>query len=1014
MSNTRPKIDLRRYCCALAIGMIASSVSIHAAPIADDFSAPSLRYFTDTFNDSSGVSSVDVFSDSLRLSSTGIGDLPGNINLHTYESSDTYRATFALSSESVLESGSEFSSSTVFVEGYFYNDTYDDDQRSGLTDNVGDVWVSVTMLLDQNNSISANYCFSRKDTDGQRVNLGDFGTELCGQFEGSNTLQLDTRYDASIQLDRTNNSVALKIGSLEKQVSLPSGEIFNPIRNNQRFQVWQAGVPGTAVAYVYGIGADGFYQDFSVDSPILNRYSEFSNTTNRTVTQSGDMLVLTARGVQGNGEGSTVTVNGDEGYLETQFTVLSDSTIGDNDGGTSAFLQYFLYNDIQDGGVDGRLGDVRAQIFASKRTDGRSFIEYCLRRSEDADFNQRSGLLPDSRNCDNFPVVFEYDKSYRASIELDKEQSLVSFRVDEHVVEVPVSTDIYTASAPQARFGVDARNASYVIGQFDTVRTGPEAVTLSEQLSGLDTAPAFPNPVDPSSIQVDSTLANPYDFLDYSTQVNFIDDFSSDLLQLGLNTGTDRGEVGVSWNDGALVLESNSFPENDDGNWSEFNINHQTDSLETVVSLSSDSRLPADNDAEALIQIRAVFYNDTQDYGFNEQEGDMEAVLAIRYRGDGLRDFRMSLRRRDQNGRTQDDLLNDIDEVRNGIESIIPTLDTEYKIGLALDRENSVLRYSVDNEVYEYAIPTGIYLPARLRTLVSVNHRGSSGIAVGNIYSIKTDRMDESYRLVAPLIPPYSTLWNARYPGRAVEVLDGRLKLTADGTITSGRDPGIESLRSSDYIGADIELSSESQIVADGEVRVELHAIMYNDLAGGEQEGSNEGRVYSAIRIVSNSMGSRYAEYCMWRSNTSDFGDTTQLIGTNTEECPRFLLEPMLDTEYQASIELDRLNANMTFTLNDEAYIYEIPTDIGVSRPFNGARARTSDGSTAVAWVDNLSFSESPLPLDDSPDSLIQNDGASSVSGSGCSIASAGAFDPLIPAFAALSLAYLGFARRKV
>ena len=998
----------------LAVGMLLTCKNIYAEPFADDFSSPSIRFYTNTFDNSSGVSSVDVFDTALRISSTGVGESPGNINLHMSEVTDSFRATFALSSESVLELGDSYSGSSVFVEGYFYNDTYSEEQRAGQNYSEGDVWVSLVMGVDQNGSINANYCLSRRDSAGQRVNLGDSGTEFCDRIDESSALQLDTTYDASIQLDRSTSVLTINIGEIEKQLSLVGSNLYEPIQKNQRFQVWQNGVPGTAVAYVYGIGTDSFYQDFAVDKPILDRYYRFENHENRTVTQADGTLVLTARGVEGDSEGSTISVKGDDGYLEAEITMLSDSTLGLEDGGNNAYLQYFLYNDIQDGGVDGRLGDVRAQLYASKRSDGRSFIEYCLRRSEDADDNERSGLLPESRNCDNFPVLFDYDTAYRVSIELDRESSLVRFRVDQHVVEVPVFSNMFIASDPQARLGVDARNASYVIATFDDVRNHPEAVTSSEQSNGLVMAPLFPAPVDPATLQVDSTLPNLYDILDYSAEVNFVDDFNFDSHQLGLNTGRDRGQAGVSWSDGAIVLESNSFPENDDGNWSEFYINHQTDSLETVVSLSSDSRLPPDNDAEAQIQIRAVFYNDTQDNGFNEQEGDMEAVISIRISGDGRRQIRLDLRRRDENGRTQDDLLNDLEEVRRGIESIVPTLDTEYKIGIALDRENSLLRYSVNEDVFEYAIPTGIYLPARLRTLVSVNHRGSSGIAVGKVYSIKTDRMDESYRLVAPLIAPYSPQWNAFYPGRSVEIEDGRLRLAADGTLTSGRDPGIDSLRPSDYIGADLELSSESRVEVDGQVHVELHSIMYNDLVGGEQEGSNEGRVFSTLRLVLEGTGNPYVEYCMFRSNTSDFSETTPLIGANPEECPRFLIEPSLDTAYQASLKLDRTLSTLTFKFDDEMFTYDISTDIGTTRPFIGAKARTSDGSSVVAWVDNLAFSENPQPLDDSPDALISNNEDVSISSSGCSVASGGAFDPLMPALGFLALTYLGFARRRV
>ncbi len=993
---------------AIATSLAAPLLTTHANAVgfADDFSQDSIRYAIGRFDNSSPNYSVDYINGAVRVSSAGTESATGNVNVYTQATTDFFEATVSLSSESSLIEQDEFSSSVVFIEGFIYNDS----RETSLNDvNVGDIWATVNAGVDQYGNTQAGYCLSRTSDTGQATTMGD---EFCGQFdESTNNILLDTQYDMSIRLDRAAKEVTLRVGDYTKQFSL-SGDVFEPIYKQQRIQFSQNGAPGLVVGNIHRVGTDTFSDDFSQIEPIFDRYRNFRNDATSSVEHRVGQLVMSARSSADDGNGNTIAVNSDEGYIEVELKLLDESTIGSNDGKTDAFIQYTLYNDTADNGFDGRTGDVRAQLYASQRGDGRKFIEYCLRRSDDADNNQRTNLLPDGRSCENFPLLFEKEQTYRVSIELDRSVPVVRFRVDAHVVEVPISGELFAAADPYLEVGVDSWDDSYAIAEFDNLRTLPNEPTQSEIANGLVQAPAFPTPVDPASIQVDSTIAHPFDFLDYTPRLDFVDDFTGITTELGFSTGEDRGQAGVSWRDGALVLENNSFEGNDDGNWSEFYINQPTDSLEAVVSLSSESRTPPDDDAEASIQIRAVFYNDTQDYGFNDQEGDMEAVLQIRIRGDGRRSVDVSLRRRDQDGRTTDDILNDIDEVRDGLAAILPVFDQQYRIGVALDRENSVVRYTVDDTIYEYAIPTGIFKQARLRTLVSVNHRGSSGVAVGRVHSIKTDTLDEDFTLMAPVLAPYNPTWNAQSPGRSVTVVDGRLRLEADGSLFSGRDAGIEAIGASNFVGAQIELSSESDVQPEGRVHVEVHSIFYNDLEGGEIEGSSEGRVFSAVRLV-DVADERYVEYCAWRSNDSEFNDATLLVGDDPENCPRFTIQPELDVAYEAFVKIDRTAAQLTFGFADENFVYNIPAAIGTANPFNGVKARTSDNSKVVAWADDLSFSQSALPLADSASALTGSDLNPVSGGSGCSITSRGAFDPILPILATFSMLFMGLRRRQ-
>jgi len=482
----------------------------------------------------------------------------------------------------------------------------------------------------------------------------------------------------------------------------------------------------------------------------------------------------------------------------------------------------------------------------------------------------------------------------------------------------------------------------------------------------------------------------------------------------------------VYWQDGAVVLETNTAENNENGNYTEFYLDPKTDSVEAVIGLSSRTNLPPTNDTGAEIQVRATFFNDTQDYGFNGQDGDFEASVKISLGSDGRRRFRANLRRRDVDGRSGDDLLSDNQELEDGLLSLVPELDKDYRIMLRIDRENQVLTFGIDDNTFDYQIPTGVFLPNQRRAIISVNQWGPSGIAVGRIVSIKTNTFAEDFSQSAPVLAPYRPNFSAQHPGRVVEVVDGRLRLEADGALSSGRDPRLVALSASDYVGADIELSSESTLLADGEVLVEVSGTFYNDLPAEarDPETPNIGNVFAKVSVIREGDNSMHAQYCAFRVNDQNFDSLTELLGGDEKNCPQFMDLPALDTAYPAFVKFDRQAATLTFGFNGAEVVYNITTTMSATRPFNGVKASTSDGSKVVAWVDDLAFSENAVPLSMSESQLVfdasaqpsepagsgngsgngggdgerpLNDGTNSTGGSGCSVGvRSGGFDPTL------------------
>jgi hypothetical protein len=612
-------------------------------------------------------------------------------------------------------------------------------------------------------------------------------------------------------------------------------------------------------------------------------------------------------------------------------------------------IQGALFNDTADGGFDGIAGDVRASLDLSVEANGTRRAQYCLQRSNDANAEDRTGLLADGEDCQSFPVRVEIDRAYRAAIALDPIASTITFRLDGFVKVVPINTDIFTSANPYCNASAPAQNLGKMVSYIDYLRTAPTALTPSETASSATAPPAFPAEPDPASLQVDSTLDDPFDF---TQSLDFVDDFSTDTSQLGFWGGRVRGDSSVHYLNDSIELQTNSL-NTDDGNFTEFWINGVTNSLRARVSLSSKSILPTDPNAEAEIGLSSIFHNDTQENGFDGEAGDINVSIRLRVRGDGRQSVSVGSRRRDAVG-DQEDLRIIDGEAFWDFDGFVPELDTVYELGIQIDRERRVLIVSLDDNSREIQLPTEAFLPAVRRALVQVNHRGSSGRAVGSIHSINTDTVDLNFAVNPPLLGPYRPTFDARHPGRKIDVIDGRLRLEADGRLSSGFDPRIVALGASDFVGATVELSSASTFLPDGEIFIDVSGTLFNELADGGFNGS-EGSVFATVRLVAIGAGERFVRYCAYRSTTSDFSDSIELITGDNDNCARFAFVPELDTMYPVSISLDRTAATLTFRLGDETHVYAITSDIfDPDGPFNGVRAHTSDGSVVIAYADDL------------------------------------------------------------
>lgn len=356
-------------------------------------------------------------------------------------------------------------------------------------------------------------------------------------------------------------------------------------------------------------------------------------------------------------------------------------------------------------------------------------------------------------------------------------------------------------------------------------------------------------------------------------------------------------------------------------------------------------------------------------------------------------------------------------EDRYYFDGLVPELDTFYTMTLKLDRANQQFIFSVDDKSVSVPIPGGIFDAATNRVQVRAYQQGASGRAEIRLQSIEVDDQLFDFQQSAPVLAPYRPRYSDEVAGVDTTVVNGRLRMEADGRINANRDPQMRIRGRSSFVGADIELSGESVVAADESVFVGVSGQLYSEIDNSDDD--NTGSVFSAIRFKLDGDGTRYVERCAWRSNDESFDNVDELIGGDPDgECTRFDITPELDTAYPASIALDESAKTLTFKFADETLVYNITSDIvSELQGFNGVRARTSDNSKVVAFADNLAFSENPEPLAQSDQNFgnvvgvsatggtggnTSASGGSSGGGGGCSVGGSG--NPILIMLALLAL----------
>ncbi len=171
------------------------------------------------------------------------------------------------------------------------------------------------------------------------------------------------------------------------------------------------------------------------------------------------------------------------------------------------------------------------------------------------------------------------------------------------------------------------------------------------------------------------------------------------------------------------------------------------------------------------------------------------------------------------------------------------------------------------------------------------------------------------------------------------------MEATGDG---DQRDVNLEIRDETNYLEADLMLSSRGNLQTGTRGLVRIQGQWYNDTFSSNYNG-NEGDVYAHVIIDrttdQNLVAKAYAE----RNDNSTGSDVTTLLDNEV-----FTINVQFDTFYKASIEFT--GSSLIFIFSDERIV--MPIDTAVNEPFfktKRIRARVTQGAgTTVAYIDNV------------------------------------------------------------
>ncbi len=474
-------------------------------------------------------------------------------------------------------------------------------------------------------------------------------------------------------------------------------------------------------------------------------------------------------------------------------------------------------------------------------------------------------------------------------------------------------------------------------------------------------------------------------------QIEFFDDFSSDSISYIIDDRSDDRAVRsyVVTPDG---IEMRVSATGEDQGRAEIWISDPTDTVRTRFSISSETDVPVDDNDDVKLAISGVWYNEIQDggLGIGVRTGDVFIQTRLRLRGPDRTEFSICLDRTLEDGSSEAvDIFDGNTDNCMLMPDFVLEFDRVYEVHATLDRTAGTIAFGIDGQEIVSDIGQPIYQPSIGNKQIQLSHEGASGQAVGTVSAIGTDGDLQNFSVTPLISGPYRPVFDLERGNSDLIITDGRARFEVTAPADDQERLGLTVFGISNSIEGVIEISSESVLAESANetdesfARMRLGGTFYNDTTEGGFN-NNEGNVFASINLESRPNDVRQLTYCLFRANTADFSDSTELVMQDGTECGDFGIVPNPDTPYSVSINTDLQAGTVVFTVDGVERVHTITTAVFApdgARQFISAQARASAGSTAIGYLDDYRTSATaPLVAGNS---VSEGSGGSG----GCSIA---------------------------
>jgi hypothetical protein len=418
----------------------------------------------------------------------------------------------------------------------------------------------------------------------------------------------------------------------------------------------------------------GFTDDFSASTIPASQYI----TGNSTITAGSDHLLLSGIS-DGSKSRSRLRLNGTTDTLATTIALSANTDSQAERRGTLRLLSRF-YNDTQDGGFDGNIGDIVSLIGLQPNSDGTTARSiFCLYREIGNDWDQ----IPvfDGEACTTVSEEMQYETPYDASMAIDRSQKTLTYTLNGTAITVNLPGEVYAS----------ASNSHYI-----------EAVTDDGMIEGRVYALSHDN----------ATLA--------------LDSLPETLLPYRL---WDSGKPGAtaSVTNGELKLSATSSSE--ERVRSRVAIDSPIDTMQVNARISSESAIG--EGATGRARVASSLYNTLADGGIDNRLGEVFATTQMQLRDGSIIIEACAWEATDPDWATADPLYTTTADGECEVLVSDASFDTNYLLGLSLDRANNKIVHRVNNDVYEHNITTQTYAAASENDMaMRTDVRGAAGTLV--------------------------------------------------------------------------------------------------------------------------------------------------------------------------------------------------------------------------------------------------------------------------------------------